>query len=90
MVTASFQWSDIGSWDELAHLWEQGRVQPRQTDSCYSLQSHDNLVHSDQPVVLCGVHDLVVVAHAGALLICARGKAQLVKQAVASTRAEIS
>ncbi|MDA3940869.1 MAG: sugar phosphate nucleotidyltransferase [Spirochaetia bacterium] len=76
MVPASFIWNDIGSWDEMSEL------DIKEGEKFYNIESSNNFVLADLPVVLCGVEDLVVVQKNGALLICKKGKGQLVKDAV--------
>jgi len=77
IVPASFDWNDIGSWDEISEL-----DNPKDSTVTFSVGSNNNFVQSDIPVALCGVEDLVVVQKNGALLICKKGKGQLVKDAV--------
>jgi mannose-1-phosphate guanylyltransferase / mannose-6-phosphate isomerase len=87
VVRAGFAWSDVGSWDEVAALSERGS----QTDGaprCVSIDSRRNYVRSDLPVALCGVEDLIVVVENGTVLVCRRGKSQLVRDAVQAFGAE--
>ena len=79
VVAAHFDWSDAGSWDELATLAEQGKLP--HTDRAISIDSAGNFVSADCPVALCGVNDLIVVMSGGRLLICRRGASQLVRKA---------
>ncbi len=90
VVASSFDWLDIGSWDEYARFME-GGVEMKEKQGGQELleiQSSGCFVDSDLPVALCGVSDLIVVARTGgdgkppALLVCKRGESQLVKQAV--------
>ena len=80
VVAASFTWNDIGSWDEMAEMDQEPG------ENVVSVASGDNFVLSDIPVALCGVEDLVVVQKNGALLICKKGKGQLVKDAVEAVK----
>lgn len=75
IVPASFNWNDIGSWDEMSEL-------DNQKDNSFNVESKNNFVMSDIPVALCGVEDLMVVQKNGSLLICKKGKGQLVKDVV--------
>ncbi len=85
MVPASFNWNDVGSWDELAAQIG-ADTSPEgysgKAPSVVAVDSDDNFVYSDIPVALCGVDDLIVVAHEGKLLVCKRGASQEVKQIV--------
>ncbi len=85
MVPATFEWNDVGSWDELAaqigsNPAEEG-YSGRAPD-VVSTESGSNFVYSDIPVALCGVEDLIVVVQNGKLLVCRRGASQGVKQIV--------
>lgn len=78
VVPASFDWTDIGSWDELASL----ELPDLQTGGVVAdIESSGNYVFSDLPVALCGVSDVTVVVKNGAVLVCGRGRSQLVRQA---------
>lgn len=72
-VKGMFSWNDVGSWDVIADLY------PREVDT--AVEAKGNYVLSDIPVSICGVDDLIVVARNGKLLICRKGKSQLVKEA---------
>lgn len=80
MVETSFQWSDVGSWDEMAQVPGGG------TEPLISLESSGTYVHSDVPVALCGVDDLIVVVRNGCVLVARRGRSQLVKDVVEHLR----
>ncbi|MGD9941104.1 MAG: mannose-1-phosphate guanylyltransferase [Clostridia bacterium] len=80
MVPASFEWHDVGSFEEMADLFpDAGRpvAQPG-SRNCW--------VYSDLPVALCGVEDLMVVVKNGCVLVARRGAGQLVKDAVDQVR----
>jgi mannose-1-phosphate guanylyltransferase/mannose-6-phosphate isomerase len=82
MVPASFQWSDVGSWDEVCRLF-------RQDDGAAALvEASGNYVYSDIPVALAGVQDLIVVIRDGAALICRKGRSQLVRDVVAELKSK--
>jgi mannose-1-phosphate guanylyltransferase/mannose-6-phosphate isomerase len=87
MVRASFDWIDVGSWDEYARLLcDSGDVAGAEvyaTGNCGGC-----FVDSDIPVALAGVKDLVVVIRAGkdgspcAALIAKKGETQRVRDIV--------
>jgi mannose-1-phosphate guanylyltransferase/mannose-6-phosphate isomerase len=79
MVPASFTWSDIGSWEEMAELFES---EGRSGGDTFEIEAEGNFVFSDMPVALCGVDDLMVVVKNGAVLVAKKGSGQLVKKAV--------
>jgi mannose-1-phosphate guanylyltransferase len=80
MVQASFEWHDIGSFEEMAALFpDAGRpLAAPGSKNCW--------VYSDLPVALCGVEDLMVVVKNGCVLVARRGAGQLVKDAVDQIR----
>ena len=80
-VRASFRWSDVGSWDELA------RINPGDVPAA-AAEARGNAVFSDLPVALAGVDDLIVVVKNGAVLVTRKGRSQLVRGVVEGLRAE--
>ncbi|HDQ13492.1 MAG TPA: mannose-1-phosphate guanylyltransferase [Sediminispirochaeta sp.] len=88
MVAATFEWNDIGSWEEMCDLYaEAGSTDseanvPTDTPEFVGVDSRENFVYSDIPVALCGVDDLMVVQKNGVLLIAKKGSGQKVKQVV--------
>ena len=78
-VRASFRWSDVGSWDEMA------RIAPGDAPVAEA-EARGNTVFSDLPVALAGVDDLVVVVKNGAVLVTRKGRTQLVRDAVEGLR----
>ncbi|RKX85287.1 MAG: mannose-1-phosphate guanylyltransferase, partial [Spirochaetes bacterium] len=80
MVKASFQWSDVGSWDEVA------RVAHTEKKDVFSHEAEGNFVFSDMPVALVGVDDLLVIQKKDALLICKKGESQKIRDIVDKIR----
>ncbi len=90
MVETSFDWNDVGGWDEIVQLAED-QVMGRPGGSAEPLvavDSRNTWVYADQPVVLCGVEDLTVVVKEGRVLVARRGQGQLVRDAVERIREE--
>ncbi len=85
VIPASFDWSDVGSWDA---LWEisskDGRGNALAGGSQAIFESTENaLVYSpDKLVTLVGMKDVIVVETKDALLICKKGRSQDVKKIV--------
>ena len=79
MIRASFDWIDIGNWDEYAKLIQNtgSRVFSADSDTCF--------VDSDIPVALAGVEDLIVIIKSekngrpAAALITKKGRTQKVR-----------
>lgn len=98
VVESGFGWNDIGGWDEMAQLTDEGVIGAKDAnslcaDGCrdagptvYQIESTDNYVYSELPVVLCGVRDLQVVVKNGRVLVSRRGASQLVRTAVHQMR----
>ncbi len=82
MVAASFEWYDIGSWDEYARL-----TGDRKSD-VFLFDAKNNFIDADIPVAICGVDDLIVVVRSGldgspaSVLISKKGKTQQVRDIV--------
>lgn len=93
MVEATFRWNDVGSWDEMAQLTDDGIVgeaggnsytprDGRPQQPAFQVECDGNYVYSELPIALCGVEDLVVVVKQGRVLVTKRGRTQLVRDAV--------
>ena len=78
-VRASFQWSDVGSWDEVARV-------SRGDEPAAAAGARGNAVFSELPVALAGVDDLIVVVKNGVVLVTRKGRTQLVREVVAGLR----
>jgi mannose-1-phosphate guanylyltransferase/mannose-6-phosphate isomerase len=76
VVKATFRWSDVGSWDEVASKFKTHHKQ------LFITESKDNYVFSDLPVALVGVDNLNVIVKNNIVLICKKGNSQLVKKTV--------
>ena len=90
VVTGSFAWDDVGTWQALA------RVRPKDPSGNVLVgpgvmqESHDCIVWSDRdPVVLCGVQDLVVVQANGRILVMPTERAAAMKQLLDALPPEI-
>jgi mannose-1-phosphate guanylyltransferase len=81
VVPAGFSWSDVGSWDVVAELAE-ADAESDEGAKLISVDSKGNFVLSDIPVALAGVEDLIVVVKNGIVLVCRKGRSQLVKDIV--------
>ena len=75
MIRARFDWSDVGSWDEVARIAGDG-------GAAVSIDSEGSYVYADVPVALAGVKDLIVVVRDGVVLVCGKGSSQLVRGVV--------
>ncbi len=75
-VSATFSWTDVGSWDVFSSL--SGSVCPHTA----AVESAGNFVYSDIPVALCGVDDLIVVIKNGSALVMKKGTSGLSRKVV--------
>jgi mannose-1-phosphate guanylyltransferase/mannose-6-phosphate isomerase len=84
VVPAGFSWSDVGSWDVVAEQFaaEPEEGAPGGGAAEVAVDATGNFVLSDLPVALAGVSDLIVVVKNGAVLVCRKGRSQLVKEVV--------
>ncbi|MCB1886613.1 MAG: mannose-1-phosphate guanylyltransferase/mannose-6-phosphate isomerase [Rhodocyclaceae bacterium] len=88
VVPASFDWSDIGSWNALAELSEADADGNRSQGDAILVDSHGCFVQSeDRTVATVGVEDLVVIDTADALLVAHRDRVQDVKEVVSRLKA---
>jgi mannose-1-phosphate guanylyltransferase/mannose-6-phosphate isomerase len=76
MIEASFRWSDVGSWDQVALHF------PREQKNLIQTRSKNNYVLSDLPVVLVDVENLHVIIKNDAVLVCKKGSSQMVKKSI--------
>ncbi len=84
VVTADFDWDDVGSWDALhAHLDPDAQGVASRGESLV-LDCRNTLVfNEDGPLVaVSGMDDVIVISTANGVLVCPRGGSQSVKQVV--------
>jgi mannose-1-phosphate guanylyltransferase len=78
VVRADFGWSDVGSWEAMADLWEadqQGNAS--QDGEVLAIEAGGNLVSAGgRLAALLGVDNLVAVVTDDALMILPRGRTQ--------------
>lgn len=76
VIPGRFGWDDVGTWSALHRVRALDDAGNAANGHTFLLQSHDNVVHSEEcAVVLYGVHDLVVVARGGLVLVTTRERA---------------
>lgn len=70
VVPGDFGWDDIGTWGALRRVRESDEGGNAASGSVHALEASGNVVHAEgSTVVLYGVHDLVVVARDGLVLV---------------------
>jgi len=83
VLPAGFGWSDLGSWNAWGELAPELAGGNRGHAELVAVDSRDNiLMVPDRLVALVGVHDLVVVDTADALLVCHKSEAQKIKEII--------
>ena len=80
-VKTTFKWTDVGSWDVFSQICT-SPVNAANAD----IEGSNNFIYTDQPVALCGVSDLVVVARNGKVLVMKKGCSALVREASQSLK----
>jgi mannose-1-phosphate guanylyltransferase len=87
-VKGEFGWSDVGSWSALAEVLQSDADGNVSRGELVMLASSGNVVDApDKLVALLGIHDCVVVDTPDALLVCAKDRAQEVRQILEVLRA---
>lgn len=83
-IEATFDWDDVGSWLSVAKYLPADADGNAIRGALTSLRSHDNIIYSNQParIALLGVHDLIIVQTADALLIAHKSAADEIKKIV--------
>jgi mannose-1-phosphate guanylyltransferase len=91
VVESAFDWDDVGSWTAVAKYLDEAPWENRANTSICSLEAGNNIVYSNRKkfVALMGVHDLIVVETADALLVCHRHEAEKIKQLVSLVPPEL-
>ena len=83
MLEGDFGWNDIGSFDALPALYAKDACGNVIRGENVMLDSGENIVIGDKKLIACvGVENLIVVDTEDALLICAKDRAQDVKEVV--------
>ena len=83
VVPATFDWSDIGSWNAMSQLVEPDANNNRSLGEVITFASHGCYIHGDDRLIAAlGVDDLIVVDTPDALLISHKDNTQDVKKVV--------
>ena len=81
VVEAAFDWDDVGSWRAVAKYFKNDADGNAANCEITALESTNNIVFNpdDARIALLGVHNLIVVRTADAILICHRHQAEKIK-----------
>ncbi|MBI3785933.1 MAG: mannose-1-phosphate guanylyltransferase [Deltaproteobacteria bacterium] len=81
VIEATFDWSDIGSWETIPDVLSTDANGNASAGALVAIDSGDSIIFSPERLVaLLGVRDLIVVDSEDAILVCARGRAQQVRR----------
>jgi mannose-1-phosphate guanylyltransferase len=83
VAKGDFGWSDVGSWDEVAHITPTNGDGNALHGTVIIKDSHRNYIDAGNKVVAAiGMDDIIVVTTDDAVLICKKGRSQDVKEVV--------
>ncbi len=83
LIKASFDWSDVGSWEEVYHLSEKDERGNAAVGEVFTNMTHDSYIYSPNKFTsVIGVDNLIIINTDDSLLVCRRDQAQEVKQIV--------
>ena len=91
VVEASFDWDDVGSWQAVARYFKKDEHGNAANTALTTINSSDNIIFNDgdTKIALLGVHNLIVVRTADAILICDRHDAEKIKNLVGKLPPEL-
>lgn len=91
MVEAGFDWDDVGSWQAVASYFKNDGEGNAANGDLTAVDSTNNIVFDQDgtKVALLGVHNLIVVRTADALLVCHRHQAEKIKQLIGKLPEEL-
>ncbi len=83
LTKGSFNWSDVGSWEEVYQLSDKNENGNATVGNVYINMVNDSYVYSpDKVTAVIGLDNVIVINDNDNLLICRRDKAQDVKEVV--------
>lgn len=83
VVSASFIWSDVGSWDEFFHLTQKDLNSNYLLGNVYTLDVNSSIVISTtKPIAAIGIDEIILIESEKAILICKRGDSHRVQEIV--------
>ncbi len=83
VVTAGFEWDDLGSWDAVGRLLDSDAAGNAVLGDAVTVDASNCVLASDGHVAAVGVEDLVVASYGGRTLVVPREQAQRVREVVA-------
>lgn len=91
MVEADFDWDDVGSWRAVSKYFKNDAEGNAANCEITALESSNNIVFNPDGarIALLGVHNLIVVRTADAILICHRHQAEKIKNLIGQVPEEL-
>ncbi len=91
VVEAEFDWDDVGTWTAVARYFQQDDHKNASNSPMTVIDATGNIISTadNTHVALLGVHNLIVVRTADALLICHRHQAERIKDLVGKIPPEL-
>src|ERR1700730_14072377 len=91
VVEASFDWDDVGSWTAVSRYFKKDDHGNAANRALTALDASANIIFNDgeTAIALLGVHKLIVVRTADAVLICHRHQAEKIKNLVGKLPPEL-
>jgi mannose-1-phosphate guanylyltransferase len=83
VVKGSFQWNDLGGWEQVYELSEKDASGNATVGNVVDMDTENSYAYSDKDlVVLLGVKDILVVQEGNATLVANRNNSEEIKQLV--------
>lgn len=91
VVEATFDWDDVGGWQAVATYFKNDGASNAANCEITAVESSNNIVFDEKgtKVALLGVHNLIVVRTADALLVCHRHQAEKIKNLIGQLPPEL-
>ncbi|MBI2798429.1 mannose-1-phosphate guanylyltransferase [Candidatus Saccharibacteria bacterium] len=82
VVPGTFDWTDIGSFNDLHELLKNGGSNVVRGQVCQKDCSDSLVIAGDKPIMALGLDEMVVIDSPHGVLVCPKSKSQLVKEGV--------
>ena len=83
VIQATFDWSDVGSWNELYDFWPKDKGGNAYRGKTITVDSKGNILFADKHLIAAvGLKDTIIVEAGDSLLVCPKDRAQDIKRLV--------
>ncbi len=84
VLSCNFDWNDVGTWTALAEVLPADKLNNIKQGDVLLCETQNSIIASDGPLIATyGVENLIIVVENGCVLVCAKDKAQGIKEIVA-------